>query len=92
MRRLTLATIALVRFNIDWFVLCCVAIGLSSANVVGYTKCSSDAKQKAQLAQVCVIVIVGSMSRVRPDFMCVRLFVRMEIITQVIPCLIAGSD
>lgn len=69
MRRLTLATIALVRFNIDWFVLCCVAIGLSSANVVGYTKCSSDAKQKAQLAQVCVIVIVGYMSRFRPDFL-----------------------
>jgi hypothetical protein len=50
--RLCLAIIAIVRFNFDWLIICCVAIGLSSANVVGYTKCSSDAKNKAALAQV----------------------------------------
>ncbi len=44
--------VAFVRFNFDWMVVCLVAMGLSVANVVGYTKCSSDAKSKAQLAQV----------------------------------------
>jgi hypothetical protein len=44
--------IAFVRFNFDWMIVCVVAMGLSVANVVGYTKCSSDAKSKAQMAQV----------------------------------------
>jgi hypothetical protein len=47
-----LAILAFVRLNFDWLIICCVALALSSANVVGYTKCSSDAKQKAQMAQV----------------------------------------
>lgn len=49
--------IAFVRFNFDWMIVCVVAMGLSVANVVGYTKCSSDAKSKAQMAQVRLTVI-----------------------------------
>ena len=51
-RRMALAIVAFVRFNFDWMIVCATALGLSVANVVGYTKCSSDAKSKAQLAQV----------------------------------------
>lgn len=56
---LGLMIIAFVRFNFDWMIVCVVAMGLSVANVVGYTKCSSDAKSKAQMAQ-------GMMAMVQP--------------------------
>ena len=57
--RLTLIVVALVRLNFDWMIVCVTALGLSVANVVGYTKCSSDAKAKAQAAQVCDTGVVG---------------------------------
>ncbi len=58
MSRLTLTIVALVRLNFDWMIVCAVAIALSVANVVGYTKCSSDAKAKAQLAQVVTVTTI----------------------------------
>mmetsp|Transcript_17730 Transcript_17730/g.29797 ORF Transcript_17730/g.29797 Transcript_17730/m.29797 type:complete len:176 (+) Transcript_17730:318-845(+) len=38
--------IALVKFNIDYFMIVVVAIVLSVSNIVGYTKCSKDAKRR----------------------------------------------
>ena len=54
-----LAVLAILTFKFDWLLICAIALGLTVANVVGYTKCSSDAKQKAQMAQG-VLSMVGS--------------------------------
>lgn len=50
--RMALTIIAFLKLNFDWLIVCGVAIALGVANVVGYTKCSSDAKAKAAVAQV----------------------------------------
>lgn len=39
-----LAGIALARLNLEYALICVVAVVLGSANVVGYTKCSKDAQ------------------------------------------------
>ncbi len=77
MDRLALTIVAFVRFNFDWMIICAVAIGLSVANVVGYTKCSSDAKSKAQLAQVGTMPVnaYAPTARVLPA-MCACIYVR----------------
>lgn len=41
------AVVAVFRLNVSWFLVTCVAISMSSANLVGYTKCDKDAKKKA---------------------------------------------
>ena len=46
-----LFVIGLLKFNLQWLVIVCVALALSAANIVGYTKCSKDAKQKVGLPQ-----------------------------------------
>mmetsp|Transcript_40 Transcript_40/g.44 ORF Transcript_40/g.44 Transcript_40/m.44 type:complete len:246 (+) Transcript_40:163-900(+) len=38
--------IGLLKFNIQWLIIVVVALSLSGANIVGYTKCRKDAKQK----------------------------------------------
>ncbi|CAM9098001.1 unnamed protein product [Chrysoparadoxa australica] len=38
--------VGLLKFNIQWLVIVVVALVLSMANIVGYTKCSNDAKEK----------------------------------------------
>ncbi|KAH9133793.1 hypothetical protein LEN26_006996 [Aphanomyces euteiches] len=38
--------IAILKFNVEWALIAIVALTLSGANVVGYTKCSKDAKDK----------------------------------------------
>lgn len=40
-----LASLALIRFNIDWLLVDLVAIGLTGANLYCYFKCSTDAKR-----------------------------------------------
>lgn len=43
-----LLVIDLLKFNLQWLVVVAAALAMSMANVVGYTKCSSDAKKKMQ--------------------------------------------
>ncbi|EQC27098.1 hypothetical protein SDRG_15106 [Saprolegnia diclina VS20] len=38
--------IAVLKFNLEWALIAIVALMLSAANIVGYTKCSKDAKNK----------------------------------------------
>ncbi|RHY10513.1 hypothetical protein DYB36_011467 [Aphanomyces astaci] len=38
--------VAVLKFNVEWALIAIVALTLSGANVVGYTKCSKDAKSK----------------------------------------------
>lgn len=40
--------IAVLKFNVQWAVIVMVALTLSGANIIGYTKCKKDAKQKMQ--------------------------------------------
>ncbi|KAG5184965.1 hypothetical protein JKP88DRAFT_198591 [Tribonema minus] len=40
--------IGLLKFNLQWLIIVVVAILLSTANIVGYTKCSNDAKNKVR--------------------------------------------
>ena len=40
--------LALIRFKFDWLLVCVVALVLSTSNLVGYTKCSKDAKTNMQ--------------------------------------------
>ncbi|KAF0700948.1 Aste57867_8518 [Aphanomyces stellatus] len=40
--------IAVLKLNVEWALIAIVALTLSGANVVGYTKCSKDAKNKMQ--------------------------------------------
>jgi hypothetical protein len=40
--------IAVLKFNIQWALIVVIAITLSGANIIGYTKCKKDAKQKMQ--------------------------------------------
>jgi len=45
-----LLLVDVLKFNVQWLVVVVAAISMNMANVVGYTKCSQDAKQKmAQL-------------------------------------------
>jgi hypothetical protein len=39
-----LAAIALARFNLEYALICAVAVALGAANVAGYVKCSKDAQ------------------------------------------------
>jgi hypothetical protein len=41
-----LLLVALLKLNVQWALIVAVALVLSSANIVGYTKCKTDAKQK----------------------------------------------
>jgi hypothetical protein len=41
-----LAFIALIKLNFTWLLIVAVAMSLSIANVIGYTKCEKDAKKK----------------------------------------------
>ncbi|CAM9504526.1 unnamed protein product [Phaeothamnion confervicola] len=40
--------VGLLKFNVQWLVIVIVALTLNVANIVGYTKCSNDAKQKVR--------------------------------------------
>ena len=40
--------ISLLKFNVEWLLIVLVALTLSAANIIGYTKCKRDAKQKMQ--------------------------------------------
>ncbi|KAF1320981.1 Ribosephosphate pyrophosphokinase, partial [Globisporangium splendens] len=41
-----LLIIAVLKFNVQWALIVVIAVMLSSANIIGYTKCKKDAKQK----------------------------------------------
>jgi hypothetical protein len=43
-----LLIVAILKFNIQWALIVFVAVTLSIANIIGYTKCKKDAKQKMQ--------------------------------------------
>lgn len=43
-----LLIVALLKFNVQWALIVVVAVTLSAANIIGYTKCKKDAKQKMQ--------------------------------------------
>ncbi|KAL3690831.1 hypothetical protein R1sor_004482 [Riccia sorocarpa] len=40
--------IAILKFSFDYFLLVCISLSLCSANIIGYTKCRKDAKQRVQ--------------------------------------------
>lgn len=40
--------IAVLKFNIQWALIVAIALVLSAANIIGYTKCKKDARQKMQ--------------------------------------------
>lgn len=42
-----LAVFAVFRLQASWFLVCMVAVSMSTANLVGYTKCERDYKKKA---------------------------------------------
>ncbi|TDH71439.1 hypothetical protein CCR75_008251 [Bremia lactucae] len=44
-----LLIIAILKFNVEWALIVMVAVALSGANIIGYTRCKKDAKQKMQL-------------------------------------------
>ena len=37
-----------IQFKVQWLIIVIVALSLSTANIVGYTECSKDAKRKVQ--------------------------------------------
>jgi hypothetical protein len=43
-----LLIVAVLKFNIEWALIVVVAVALSGANIIGYTRCKKDAKQKMQ--------------------------------------------
>lgn len=43
-----LLIIAILKFNVEWALIVLVAVALSGANIIGYTRCKKDAKQKMQ--------------------------------------------
>lgn len=43
-----LLIVAVLKFNVQWALLIVVAVLLNAANIIGYTKCKKDAKQKMQ--------------------------------------------
>mmetsp|Transcript_31770 Transcript_31770/g.51810 ORF Transcript_31770/g.51810 Transcript_31770/m.51810 type:complete len:242 (+) Transcript_31770:178-903(+) len=43
-----LFVVGLLKFNLQWLIVVVVALALSGANIIGYTKCRKDAKQKLQ--------------------------------------------
>ena len=52
--------IGILKFNIQWLIIDAVAIVLSTANIVGYTKCSKDSKGKVR-PEAWVLPEVGSL-------------------------------
>lgn len=44
-----LLIIAVLKFNVEWALIVMVAVALSGANIIGYTRCKKDAKQKMRL-------------------------------------------
>lgn len=44
------AFFALIRLSLDWFVICVVALALTISNLVGYIKCSKEARRRVQQA------------------------------------------
>ncbi|KAG2527572.1 hypothetical protein JM16_003340 [Phytophthora kernoviae] len=40
--------VAVLKFNVEWALIVLVAVALSGANIIGYTRCKKDAKQKMQ--------------------------------------------
>ena len=43
-----LLIVAVLKFNVEWALIVVVAVALSGANIIGYTRCKKDAKQKMQ--------------------------------------------
>ncbi|RLN73632.1 hypothetical protein BBJ28_00004921 [Nothophytophthora sp. Chile5] len=43
-----LLIVAVLKFNVQWALIVLVAVALSGANIIGYTRCKKDAKQKMQ--------------------------------------------
>ncbi|KAF1792705.1 Ribose-phosphate pyrophosphokinase, N-terminal domain [Phytophthora cactorum] len=43
-----LLIIAVLKFNVEWALIVVVGVALSGANIIGYTRCKKDAKQKMQ--------------------------------------------
>lgn len=41
-----LLIVAVLKFNIQWALIVAIALVLSAANIIGYTKCKKDAKSK----------------------------------------------
>jgi Eukaryotic protein of unknown function (DUF846) len=46
--------IGILKFNIQWLIIVAVAITLSTANIVGYHKCSKDSKSKVHINNTAV--------------------------------------
>eukprot|EP01138_Halocafeteria_seosinensis_P009581 gb/GECG01009791.1/.p1 GENE.gb/GECG01009791.1/~~gb/GECG01009791.1/.p1 ORF type:complete len:301 (+),score=33.13 gb/GECG01009791.1/:1-903(+) len=44
------AFVALVRLSLDWLVVCFVALALTVSNLIGYIKCSKEARRRVQQA------------------------------------------
>lgn len=43
-----LALIAVLKLNVEWLLVCVVAVSLSAANIIGYWKCQKDASAQVQ--------------------------------------------
>uniref|UniRef100_H3GZ44 Golgi apparatus membrane protein TVP23 homolog n=2 Tax=Phytophthora ramorum TaxID=164328 RepID=H3GZ44_PHYRM len=43
-----LLIIAVLKFNVEWALIVVIGVALSGANIIGYTRCKKDAKQKMQ--------------------------------------------
>lgn len=41
-----LFVVAVLKFNVQWALIVAIALLLSAANIIGYTKCKKDARQK----------------------------------------------
>lgn len=41
-----LFVVAVLKFNVQWALIVAIALVLSAANIIGYTKCKKDARQK----------------------------------------------
>ncbi len=40
--------VGILKFNIQWLIIVAVGVALGVANIIGYTKCSNDAKQRVR--------------------------------------------
>ncbi|CAH0490020.1 unnamed protein product [Peronospora farinosa] len=43
-----LLIVAVLKFNVEWALIVVVGVALNGANIIGYTRCKKDAKQKMQ--------------------------------------------
>ncbi len=71
--------IGILKFNIHWLIIVAVGFALGIANIIGYTKCSKNAKQRVQsivqdgasrgqcLHCVTMILVVASLRGSRED-------------------------